>query len=514
MEKHTLSIVVLFLGGISGMEAVNFITPVPHKSNNEKVLDSNTCQISVRTGVRTNELCRGGSTGIAMATATGGTAPYTYSWNPGGATNNVVSGLSAGVYTVNVLDSNGCTGSALATITQPAILSVSYYIAPSANCNGDTIANVTALPHGGTSPYTYSWSRTGGTNAEATGLSLGIYTVSVSDSCGISASRIVIIIRPDTLRARTVVINNVSCYGGANGLAKAAASGGASPYTYSWSPNANTTYAAGSLSAGTYTISITDRNGCNSTSSVTITQPSTILKDSVSGIVNASCHGGTGSATIGAMGGVPPLTYIWNPSISSTYVGTGLAARRYQVIVKDSTGCSSICTFSVTQPAGLTILPYTSPDHRHCVGSAWVRVSGGILPYTYLWSGGQTTDTITNQCNGTYCCMVTEANGCTDSICLTIPIATGINELTDWNGQLTIYPNPNNGTFTILLPELTSNPSIEIYNMLGQKIFSQLTGNATKMIVNIGSASTGMYLYRLLKEDGSLLDEGKIIIEK
>ncbi|WP_312344449.1 T9SS type A sorting domain-containing protein, partial [Chryseobacterium binzhouense] len=128
---------------------------------------------------------------------------------------------------------------------------------------------------GGTAPYTYSWSPTGGTAATATGLSAGTYTVTVTDANSCTTTRTVTITQPTALSA-TISQTNVSCNGGSNGSASITVSGGTAPYTYSWSPTGGTAATATGLSAGTYTVTVTDANSCTTTRTVTITQSAAV----------------------------------------------------------------------------------------------------------------------------------------------------------------------------------------------------------------------------------------------
>jgi hypothetical protein len=151
-----------------------------------------------------------------------------------------------------------------------------------------------------------------------------------------------------------------------------------------------------------------------------------------------------------------------------------------------------------------------------CNGIASVTVvSGGVPPYTYLWSpGGQTTDTIKNQCEGDYCCTVTGANGCSENVCVVVTNTTGVEQLSVGSGRLSIYPNPSNGIFTIQLPVGSSESSIEIYDVLGQNLLKQTLNNTENNIINLCDKSAGVYFYRVVSNDGRLVGEGKIEIEK
>ncbi len=215
--------------------------------------------------------CNGDTDGQVTASATGGTSPYTYSWNTGG-TAALETGLSAGTYSVTITDNNGCWDSASVTLTEPTALVASATVSSTLDCNGDSDGQVTASGTGGTSPYIYSWN-TGGTAALETSLGAGTYSVTITDANGCTASNSVTLTQPATLVASSSLDSDVTCNGGADGGVTASATGGSSPYIYLWNNSATTATISG-VAAGTYTVTVTDANGCTSTSSKTVTEPS------------------------------------------------------------------------------------------------------------------------------------------------------------------------------------------------------------------------------------------------
>jgi hypothetical protein len=218
-------------------------------------------------------------------------------------------------------------------------------------------------------------------------------------------------------------------------------------------------------------------------------------------------HTGNGSVTIScsgsAPGGTPPYTYSWSNGQTNSNA-TSLSAGTYTVTVIDSCGSSSTASVIITQPTALTMIADSiDTTTGNCNGSAWAIVNGGTAPYTYSWTGGLTTDTITNQSIGNYCCTVTDSNGCMDSVCVNIDMFSGINKLTNATGQLTIYPNPNDGNFILTYQsgiDEGTTPILEIYNMLGEKILNEAlslvnSGN----LIDLSSQHDGVYLYRVYK---------------
>ena len=457
--------------------------------------------------------CNGGVGSITANPASGGNPPYTYLWSPSGGTNLTATGLSAGTYFITATDNNGCSNNAFATITQPNVLTATANVTANETCNGGNTGSLSSTVNGGTNPYTYSWTPAGGTNATATGLTAGSYSLMVTDNNGCTASSAVSISQPAALSAGANVTANETCNGGNIGSLSSSVSGGTSPYTYSWTPAGGTNSTATGLTAGTYTLTVHDACGATSTATATITQPNALSASTTE--TGVSCHGGNnGTASANISGGTSPFTYSWSGGGGTNATASGLSAGTYTLTVHDACGGSSTTTAAVTQPASIGIVgdSLSAASATACNGSAWVTVSGGTGPYTYLWSpGGQTTDSISGQCNGNYCCKITDAHGCKDSLCVDVTV-TGIDNITS-NTGINIYPNPSNGTFTVTLSGTTDKSTMEVYNMLGQQVFvhSLTLGNNN---MEMGDRSNGVYMYRILSDTGELIGQGKLIIQK
>ena len=378
-------------------------------------------------GGKTNVSCNGGGNGTATVAPTGGTPGYTYSWSPSGGTNATATGLVAGTYTVTVTDANGCTATRSFTITEPAaaLSAATGGGKTDVSCNGGSNGTATVAPTGGTPSYTYSWSPSGGTAATATGLSAGTYTVTVTDANACQTTRVFTINQPATaLSTSATSQTNIACNGGATGSASVTATGGTPSYTYSWAPSGGTAATATGLTAGTYTVTITDANACSITRTFNITQPPALVANPVSQ-TNIACNGGaTGSATVAATGGTPGYTYSWSPSGGTAATATGLVAGTYTVTVTDANACTKTQTFTITQPPTLVVNPVAQTNiacNGGATGSATVAATGGTPGYTYSWApSGGTGATATGLIAGTYTVTVTDANACTKTQTFTI----------------------------------------------------------------------------------------------
>jgi hypothetical protein len=297
--------------------------------------------------VDSNVSCNGLSNGGATASASGGTAPYTFTWS-NAATTASITGVMAGTYTVTVSDNNGVTASDITTITEPAALIAATMIDSNVSINGGANGGATASATGGTAPYTYAWSNTA-TTASITGVMAATYTVSITDNNGCSDTEIAVITQPGSLIASAVVDSNVSCNGLSNGGATASATGGTAPYTYNWSNSATTASITGVI-AGTYTITVTDNNGATASNTAIVTEPSTLIAGTVIDS-NVSVNGGSdGGATASATGGTAPYTYSWSNGATTASI-TGISAGNYTISITDNNGCSDTEIATITEPA-------------------------------------------------------------------------------------------------------------------------------------------------------------------
>ena len=372
----------------------------------------------------TNLSCNGVCDGTATVSASGGTSPYTYSWAPGGLTTPTISGLCIGTYTVTTTDFRGCTKTGTVTITQPNVLSIAAS-ATVISCNGDCTSTISTIVAGGTPPYTYLWVPGGQTTASLTNQCAGSYTVTVTGLNGCTASTTLTVTQPTAVNLNSNA-TDVSCFGNCNGSLAAIAGGGTVPYTYLWSPGGQTTSSLVNQCAGTYTLTVTDFNGCTISDTLAIIEPA-LLSANPSVVSNVSCSAGcNGSATASPSGGIPPFTYNWSPGAPTgdgTSTVTGLCAGTYSVLVTDANLCTSSQSVTITQPSVLTAAIASSTSSCNiCNGTATVAGAGGTGAYTYSWvPSGQTTQTATGLCPGvTYTVTVRDANNCTGTTTITV----------------------------------------------------------------------------------------------
>ncbi len=365
-------------------------------NNLAEVLPCTNCPgLSVSVSALNNVTCNGQNNGSATVTASGGTAPYTFVWTPGNLNGPTQNNLAPGNYTVNVTDAQNCTGSVIVTISQPAPLIVSPGNINPADCNtANGSAGVTV--NGGTAPYSVTWS-TNPTQSglSANGLAAGNYTVQVQDSLGCTAN---LTLTVPSLNGPTVQISqttDVSCFDGSDGQISVEVAGGSPPYSFAWSPSGGSGQTASGLTAGLYTVTVTDASGCEATASATLSQNDQILL--LFSSTPATCGLSDGSAQVDASGGVGPYTYVWAPSGGNASSASGIPAGNYTVTVTDSLNCSvtgEVNVGVIVLDSTLSVIPEITPES--CAGNdgaVLLTVSGGEPPYTFTWSNGIGSDT-------------------------------------------------------------------------------------------------------------------------
>ncbi len=360
--------------------------------------------------------CFGANNGTASASMAGGTGPYTYSWSNSTAA-ATATGLSAGIYTIVITDANGCSSTASAAITQPALLTATA-TATAASC-GQNNGSASITASGGTGAYTYSWSN-GNTQSATSNLSAGIYTVTVTDNNGCSKTTTASVTSTGAGTATATATAAISCNGSSNGSAMSSISGGTSPYTYSWN-NGQLTQGATGLSAGTYTITITDTNGCIATQTLNISQPSAVTATATA--TAASCGQNNGSASATANGGTGSYTYSWSTGATTSSI-INQPSNIYTVTITDANACTQTASVNVGTTGG-PIATATAAATNISSGTSTTLTGTGGGSYTWSPSAGLSctncanptaSPTITTQ----YCLTVTDTNGCTDLACVTL----------------------------------------------------------------------------------------------
>jgi uncharacterized protein (DUF2141 family) len=319
---------------------------------------------------------------------------------------------SAGSYILLITNAvSGCTATDTVVVIQSAPVEVAITEAIPVTCFGQQNGSATAAASGGVGPFLFAWSN-GDTTATTQNLSAGTYFVTTTDSEGCSATTSVEITQPPVLQANASATGETA-FGANDGTATADPTGGTPAYAYTWNTGDTTATITG-LAPGAYTVTVEDANGCTAVQTVTVNSFNCSITATISG-TPVSCFGANnGSATVSVSNGTPPYTYLWNTGDTTATI-TGLAPGSYTVSVVDDANCPLQLSVSITGPTALQPNASATPETglNRNDGTATAAPVGGTPPYTYQWSNGQTTPTITGLAPGTYTVTVQDANGCT-----------------------------------------------------------------------------------------------------
>ncbi len=391
----------------------------------------------------TSPSCDPGMDGTVTVFASGGdnTYTYTYASNPNPAqTASTFNGLGINTYTMQVIDGNGCTDTMSTTLVLPPSPVIDSVTSTSPSCDPGNDGTVTVYASSGTPNYSYTYLGNANpaqlNNNTISSLGVNTYTMQVIDGNGCADTMNTTLVLPPSPMIDSLTSTPPSCNPGMDGTITVYASGGtaASGYTYTYTPlgpnpaQASNMFTA--LGASTYTMQVIDDNGCTDTMSVQLITPGapTIVSDTS---VDILCHGdSTGSITVVASGGVPPLTYSIQPAnaaSNTTGIFTNLPADNYVTIVTDSIGCTNSVNTPVNQPMPIVIVQ-DSLNNVSCNGldngAIYTSVSGGIAPYNYSLSSAGTPTAPAGGFTGlaplSYTLTVTDANSCIDSLLFTI----------------------------------------------------------------------------------------------
>lgn len=379
----------------------------------------------------TDVLCHGENTGSIAVTAQGGTAPYTYNWQDVPDGNN----LTAGNYTVTVLDANQCETVLTETVNEPATALSASINQTFVSCFETNDGRAEVMPMGGTSTYTYIWDN-GNTTAEATNLTDDTHSVTITDANQCEVVQSIEIQQLDEL-IPNLSVTPVSCTGSSTGGAAinnimgGASSGNpdSGEYTYLWSNN-ETTGAITNQPEGSVSVQVTDDQGCIGFASGIIsgTESIEILYEAES----ARCYGeASGSITVtDVLNAFGTLEYTWNNNETTATI-SNLAAGSYDVTVTDDINCIATTTIEITEPDSLKIEfdVEDNPCPDDLEGSINATITGGVSPYNILWQDGQDTTSLTSLYSDVWDVTVTDANQCQkiDSVAVNQPIPIAAN---------------------------------------------------------------------------------------
>ena len=394
-----------------------------------------------------NATCYGAADGSLSVAVTDGQGPYTFLWS-NQSTQQTISGLRSGNYSVLIRDASGEELVLEETITQGEQIHISGMTSP-ATCIGvaDGIIDLTVT--GGTGPYSYVWSN-GETTEDINELKAGQYSVVVTDSKNCTAGSNFNLGSSSTISINATNVKpdcNV-----ANGSIDLTVIGGTSPYTFAWSTG-QTTEDITNIGVGLYTVIVSDAAGCSQEKNIFISNNNTLsLKGTTT---QAGCSDETtGAVDITVTGGSAPYTFTWSTGQTSEDA-TGLSSGYYTVTVRDAKGCTISGGYAVSKSTFQVARTISPPT---CYGETNGSISiqepvGGTAPFTYVWSDGQTGTSITDLEAGTYSVTITDAMGCSKTVSSTVlsPRQISVSALVsnincNADGSFSIDLTPSGGT--------------------------------------------------------------------
>lgn len=391
------------------------------------VTDANNCTASaiapindiqgptILTQSSSSVICNGQSNGIAAVTATGNVNPITYLWSYLAQTTSSVNNLPFGLHSVTVKDGANCITSATFNIVQPTQVVSAIGGFTNVTCSGANNGMATVLATGGNSLYTYSWTPSGSTSATLTNAAPGIHTVVVKDVNNCPSTSTVNLTQPNALLITTNTVVSINCNGGNNGSINTTISGGTPLYNLVWSPAQPTNPIITNLTAGSYSLTVTDAQTCSTSAVYNITQPSALVINSTSTTQATCLPFNNGTASVSISGGTSPYGYSWNtPSPQLSANAASLSPGTWVLTTTDNKGCVITATAVITAAPLPTLV--ASSTNILCNGQANGTASlsaSGVAPFTYSWSPNNQTSSSINGLNpGTYTAQLTDANGC------------------------------------------------------------------------------------------------------
>ena len=372
--------------------------------------------------------CFGDDDGAIEISVTDGTGVYTYDWSTTNGSGLVQgqqdqSGLSPGDYKLILSDS--CTTLEYNyTIRSPGELEISLDEVQNVLCFGDSTGKISVTVSGGTQPYNYVWVDNFGNtynrdignvfnSGNLSNIPAGTYTLTVTDSNQCSATLPPVEITEPADLLLSFDKTDLSCYNSNDGTITVTASGGVSPYTYTWSDLGNGS-SRDNLAAGTYSVIVKDANECEETVDIVIANAELFDVDPV--ITQISCFGANdGSIELNFVGGVGNVNVQWTDDSTAGVNRNNLSPGVYSVLITDESSCTIERDFTIIEPQEIEITGIIT-NAIDCIepnsGSIDLQVAGGTAPYTFLWSNGSTTEDLTNVPANNYLVTVTDSNGC------------------------------------------------------------------------------------------------------
>lgn len=450
-----------------------------------------------------NISCNGFNDGSVEAVLNNSVNLPSYLWS-NAATTSVINNLPPSSYSLTVTSEGNCTATASATLSEPTSISLSF-TQIDAVCNQNN-GSIDVSVSGGVSPYTFDWSN-GANTEDLSNLVSGNYEVIVLDSNGCAFTQAIDILNEGTPIISANVVD-VDCNGANNGEIEINITGGVAPYSYNWNNGANTSSLSG-LAAGSYLFTVTDQAGCFETGSVIVNEPDSLLLNIA--VTNIACEIKFGTLTANVAGGTFPYDYNWSNNVTVNF-NNFLEVGNYTLTVADANGCVIIGSESIIElPDSLGLDLMATPDNGTANGTATANPTTGNAPFSYTWSNGGTSATITNLPSGTYYVTVVDAGTCSAIDSVFVPFFNSV--VDEVISEVAIYPNPSNGYIHIAALDAFDIQDVLITDALGKQIqFDIEKVNAKEYDLDFISQANGVYFISV-KYNNNLISKRIVLVK-
>ncbi len=400
------------------------------------------------------------------------------------------------------------------------IANLNMSIANGAICGSGSSTTMNTIVTGGSNPITYTLN---GTTSNTTGIFTNItpntYTISVIDANGCTSSSITSVSQSPAILS-SAASSGVTCFGNCNAIITVNASAGSGGFMYNVNNGTNqTANSFTNICPGTYTVNITDANGCTESNIVNVIEPPLMNTQIVN--QNIPCYGNTnGSTTITNSGGITPYTYSFNNSaFTTTNTYSGLATGVYTVVCADANNCQQTYTITFLQPDSITITPTITPVTNFNNGTILITATGGTPLYSYRLNGGayQFGNFFSGLVPGIYVIDVKDSKECVKSMTVSVNAPLGI-ETESLYDIINVSPNPSNGDIVIHIDgkKYIGAISLKLFNSLGQIITEQtlqVNGTSYKKLIKFDEVARGHYML-LLTDDNNRSYVSKLIFKE
>lgn len=438
-----------------------------------------------------NVSCYNGNDGSIALSVSGAFPPFSYLWSTGNTT-SLVTNLQAGNYQYTVTDAQNCQVIRSVPVTQPTEL-IAFITGMDTRC-GENNGSAMAVGSGGIPPYSYLWSN-GAATSELANLAAGLYHVTIHDQNGCEVVRSMLIASSLPLQINTSG-NRPTCDNPANGTLTVTVIQGTPPYTFQWNNGSQSNTQQG-VPSGTYTVTVSDAQQCTATGIVNLSFNGAQISASIQPVIGC-VEKNNGGVVLTITNASQPVNTQWSNGALGPSL-TGLSVGSYSATITEGNGCIHRRTFDVPLSDTLIVQVEVTSADSGTLGSATALVSGGLPPYHYGWSNGDTTPSVTNLTPGHYSLTVSDQNGCQQSVFFFVDHNNAVPATDDKKqGLIRIYPNPNHGWIYLncRLSEI-STIRVEIGDMMGRRVMEKVFSVEKNQIVTLDLSSLPPSFYSL-----------------